>query len=237
MDSTTRSQYQRYVDLYQKFADSWRVTNSSSLFDYAPGTSTPTFTVASWPLEQPLCVLPDTTPVQPATLAVAQRACRAVVGRNRKANCVIDVQVTGEIGFAKTYLLSQKIETGATQVVVIDDKDPTKPEELVVFTASVARVQGKGVPTGTVQFIVDGKQVGAAVKLDARGQARWRTKDLRPGTHQCPHNTCRTRAGRTWQAPVSTNPMSLETNKHPLPISQAKPIRASRAMARAVQNH
>lgn len=176
--------HQRYVDLYQKFADSWRVTNSTSLFDYAPGTSTSTFTVASWPLEQPPCVLPETTPVQPATLAVAQRACRAVVGKNRKADCVFDVQVTGEIGFAKTYMLSQKIETGTTQVVVIDDKDPTRPDELVVFTASVARVQGKGVPTGTVQFIVDGKQVGPAVKLDARGQARWRTKDLRPGTHQ-----------------------------------------------------
>jgi hypothetical protein len=29
---------QRYSDLYGKFADAWRVTNTTSLFDYAPGT-------------------------------------------------------------------------------------------------------------------------------------------------------------------------------------------------------
>ena len=37
------SLHQCYVDLYQTFADAWRVTNSTSLFDYAPGTSTSTF--------------------------------------------------------------------------------------------------------------------------------------------------------------------------------------------------
>ena len=35
----------RYVDLNQKFADAWRVTDANSLFDYGSGTSTSTFTL------------------------------------------------------------------------------------------------------------------------------------------------------------------------------------------------
>ena len=34
--------HDRYVTLYDKFGAAWRVTNSNSLFDYAPGTSTAT---------------------------------------------------------------------------------------------------------------------------------------------------------------------------------------------------
>ena len=51
--------HQRYVDLYEKFESAWRVTNSTTLFDYAPGTSTSTFTIESWPIENPQsCMLP-----------------------------------------------------------------------------------------------------------------------------------------------------------------------------------
>src|SRR5262249_49073914 len=35
--------------LNDKFADAWRVTSATSLFDYAPGTSTATFTDKGWP--------------------------------------------------------------------------------------------------------------------------------------------------------------------------------------------
>ncbi len=38
--------HDRYVDLYVTFADSWRVNNKTSLFDYARGTSTKTFAFA-----------------------------------------------------------------------------------------------------------------------------------------------------------------------------------------------
>jgi hypothetical protein len=180
--------HQRYIDLYQKFADSWRVTDKTSLFVYAPGTSTATFTIASWPPENPPCVLPQTTPVEPATLAVAQRVCRAVTGKNRKEDCIFDVHVTGNTGFAKTYLLSQKIQAGATGVVVSDDRDPSKPEEPVTFTATVARHtpvarRAGGAPTGTVQFTLDGEKAGGPVKLDAKGQARWKTARLQVGDH------------------------------------------------------
>lgn len=178
--------HDRYVDLYQKFGEAWRVTNATSLFDYAPGTSTATFTLKSWPLENPPCVLPQVTPVKPLSLAAARQACAGIRDKQTRANCVFDVRVTGERGFARTYLLSERIARGSTTTTVRDDRDPTKPGEGVVFTATVAR-RARGVdrvPTGTVQFTVDGERAGAPVALDARGRAVWKTAGLRPGTHK-----------------------------------------------------
>src|SRR5262249_7796062 len=104
--------------LYEKFANAWRVTNTTSLFDYAPGTSTKDFTIASWPLEAPQsCVVPPQAgappakpPVKALTLEAARQQCRDIAADDRRANCEQDVMVTGEIGFAKTYLLTQQIE-------------------------------------------------------------------------------------------------------------------------------
>ena len=59
------SPHQRYLDLYGKFADAWRVTDATSLFDYGPGQSTATFNVpAGWPRENPQndpqkCAIPN----------------------------------------------------------------------------------------------------------------------------------------------------------------------------------
>ncbi len=47
------SLHQRFIDLYEKFADAWRVTDKTSLFDYGPGQSTATFTHKDWPTENP----------------------------------------------------------------------------------------------------------------------------------------------------------------------------------------
>ena len=184
--------HDRYVELYEKFADSWRVNNKSSLFDYAPDTSTKTFTFDFWPRETPPYVIPHETVAQPVERKVAQRACREVADKNRNADCVFDVRVTGEIGFAKTYLLSQKIRAGLTSITVRDDRDPTRPNELVTFTATVTRVaaikrqkfRGRRVSAGTVQFMHDGRKVGEPVRLNAKGQARWKESRLEVGKHQ-----------------------------------------------------
>jgi Bacterial Ig-like domain (group 3) len=179
------SLHQRYLALYQTFADAWRVTDQTSLFDYAPGTSTATFTLPSWPQENPPCVIPQNPVARPADPHLAQRLCRAVVGKNRKANCVFDVTVTGEPGFAKLYLLSQRIETGSTTTTVSDDVDPSQVGEWVTFTAIVARNEprGGGAPTGTVQFYLDGSKVGEPVRLDSQGRATWETSRLKVGRH------------------------------------------------------
>lgn len=175
--------HDRYVDLYQKFADAWRVTDKTSLFDYASGTSTDTFTMRDWPLEQPPCVIPRVKPVEPASRLVAQRACQLITNDKAHNNCVFDVMVTGNLGFAKTYLFSQRIQTGpSTTITVYDHKDPTEVEEAVKFTATVQA--GNGVPIGTVQFAFDGNKEGQPVPLDSRGQAMWKTSSLKPGKHR-----------------------------------------------------
>jgi hypothetical protein len=96
----------RFADLYQKFADSWRVDKDTSLFDYARNTSTKTFTNLSWPPEQPSCKIPGAIHSKGVSRDVAERACRKVVGQAHK-NCIFDVMATGNIGFAKSYEVSK----------------------------------------------------------------------------------------------------------------------------------
>ncbi len=109
---------QRYQALYETFADAWRVTDTSSVFDYEPGISTAAFTIDSWPMESPSsCVAPQVpggstavAPQAPMTQAQADRICSAIVDPDRRANCVQDVMATGEAGFAATYLATERIE-------------------------------------------------------------------------------------------------------------------------------
>jgi len=165
---------QRYVDLNQKFADAWRVTGKTSLFDYAPGTSTATFTFPDWPKENPPCTLPEGKPAKPMDPRRAETLCREVTDKDRRADCVFDVTVTGEPGFAKLYLAGQRIQAGATTTLVGIDKGLAQVRDRVTFTAVVSRTApgGRGgAPTGTVQFLVDGKRMGEPVKLDASGRA------------------------------------------------------------------
>lgn len=98
----------RYQELYVKFANAWRVTDATSLFDYAPGTNTATFTVADWPrFPARTCDIQGQTPVQPATQQVAEQACNGVNDAGQKANCIYDVTVTGNPGFGDTYRTAQ----------------------------------------------------------------------------------------------------------------------------------
>jgi hypothetical protein len=110
---------QRYDTLYEKFADAWRVSNETSLFDYAPGTSTATFTVDSWPEATPqTCPAPPGTgngkpALKPLPLEVAQQYCSAVTDEELRAHCVQDVHVTGEPGFAQSYLQTEQVRGNA----------------------------------------------------------------------------------------------------------------------------
>jgi hypothetical protein len=103
--------HERYLILYGRFADAWRVNERTSLFDYAPGTSTASFTMRDWCSEKGDCTLPGATPAQPTTAEVAQSVCEQVVSSAAKANCVFDVMTTGDAGFATTYALAQNSQS------------------------------------------------------------------------------------------------------------------------------
>lgn len=143
---------ERYADLYQKFGNAWRVTDTSSLFDYAPGTSTQSFSISSWPNgESPRsCIVPpvddsQTDPEGPASkppvkalpLEVAKQHCAKIINPNTRENCEQDVRVTGEPGFAKTYLLTEKLELNVMPVVpglIFPEDNGTVLSQPVTFT-------------------------------------------------------------------------------------------------------
>ncbi|HEX3766086.1 MAG TPA: S8 family serine peptidase [Kofleriaceae bacterium] len=181
--------HQRYVDLYTTFANAWRVTAANSLFDYAPGTSTATFTHTSWPPESPPCVLKDNQdpPVQPLDPGTAQQLCRIVTDKVRNQNCINDVMVTGEAGFATIHHISEQIVTGSTQILLDDGQPLTAPQTPATFAATVMRNASDGsgvIPSGTVQFSVDGKPASPPIALDQNGHALWKTAALSAGEHQ-----------------------------------------------------
>ena len=176
----------RYEALYEKFADAWRVNEKDSLFDYAPGASTATFTMKDWPKQNPPCAVPDMKPVEPASEAEAEAACRRVRDENRRADCVFDVRVSGNTGFARAYQVTQRTLAASTTTSLTDDPNPSQAGEWVSFTAFVAPYSSAaaGVPSGTVQFAVEGSSVGESVKVDAKGRATWETSRLKVGANR-----------------------------------------------------
>ena len=94
---------------------------------------------------------------------------------------MFDVAATGAAGFAKAYLLTQRIDEGATGITV---RGNPAPNAQATFTATVARLAAGGrTPAGTVQFMLDGEAAGKPVRLDARGSAKW-TPAAKPGEHR-----------------------------------------------------
>jgi hypothetical protein len=130
-------------------------------------------------------VVPDVKPVEPASDEVAQAACRRVMDETRRADCIFDVKATGNPGFAKTYLVTQRLLADSTTISLTADPDVSQAGELVTFTAFVAsHFAPGGFPSATVQFAVDGSNVGEAVKIDGKGRATWDTSRLKVGTHR-----------------------------------------------------
>jgi hypothetical protein len=86
----------RALDLYRAFGQSFRIKDDESLFDYSPGEATVTFTDRSFP---PLGSKPQLPSA--ADLTRARDVCRlAGVETEALEACVVDVAITGHVGFA-----------------------------------------------------------------------------------------------------------------------------------------
>jgi hypothetical protein len=180
---------QRHIDLNYTFANAWRVNDQNSLFDYLAGTSTDTFTVKDWPAENSTsCVIKGSPQVTPIAVDVARKLCSGVINKNDNANCVKDVAVTGEKGFALAFLETQKVDLGATTTnVLVAQKSSTvtftavvkyqKTEDLIILDKN----QGKSI--GAIQFTLNGSKIGSPVELDEKGVARW-ASDLDAGEYK-----------------------------------------------------
>jgi len=85
--------------LHGPFADSWRVTDDSSLFTYGPGESTATRTDRSFP--QQILSRGDFTADQQAAATSTCTNYQVPAGPGFD-DCVLDVLITGDSGFAAT---------------------------------------------------------------------------------------------------------------------------------------
>lgn len=97
----------RYKVLYEKFADSWRVNATTSLFDYQAGTSTATYTNPAWPGRDGRCRIPNTAPLPQISEAQATKICGDVHVPSFKKSCIADVMATGDRIFADGYVKLQ----------------------------------------------------------------------------------------------------------------------------------
>jgi hypothetical protein len=100
----TTDTHQAYVMLYSQFADAWRVTDAATLFVYDAGKSTASYTIRPYPIEAKAATLANLTPAQ---LAAGDAACTAITDSRLHDNCVYDVGITGDPGFAGSYALVQ----------------------------------------------------------------------------------------------------------------------------------
>ncbi len=115
--------------LHKQFGDSWRISQQESLFDYAPGKNTESYTNRAFPNGfQVLRML------LPAQVQAAEAACRqAGVPSERLEGCLFDVGVTGNADFAKvaanalTNIVRDRIQNEIQQRIPVPVKIPGLP--------------------------------------------------------------------------------------------------------------
>lgn len=103
----------RHAQLNGRFAEAWRVTPATSLFDYAAGTSTATFTDRNWPPRPgTACTVRSTVPAIPVanrpplkgtSLAAAKKICARIEDSAAKRACIFDATVMGDPGVGAAY--------------------------------------------------------------------------------------------------------------------------------------
>jgi hypothetical protein len=95
-----------YEYTYTKFAPAWRVTDATTLFDYAPGKNTASYNVPGFvPLGGPPrpTLYGSATPFDPQARASAETSCAALDDVDLRNQCVYDVAATGDVGFVDSY--------------------------------------------------------------------------------------------------------------------------------------
>ena len=99
-----------YARLYGTFADAWRVTDATSLFDYVAGTSTATYVKPGFPAQGAPMSFAD---LSPTAQSDGLRRCAAVTNPELRQECAYDVSVTGNPGFGGLYQATEPTHQGA----------------------------------------------------------------------------------------------------------------------------
>jgi hypothetical protein len=92
--------------LHGQFADSWRITQAQSLFDYKPGQTTATFTNRSFP-----STFVDASSVPGAAAATQECQADGVTDQYLLADCVIDASAVKDPAVVSHYAQAQVVQT------------------------------------------------------------------------------------------------------------------------------
>jgi len=132
---------QRAQTVYGVFADAWRVTDSTSLFDYDPGKSTATYTIKPFPIESK--TLGDLSADQKSA---GETACSGITDAGAHDDCVFDVSISGQTGFAQGYQADQDFfDSGIAQATASPvSASPTPAAGVVNGAATVIKGENLG---------------------------------------------------------------------------------------------
>jgi FtsP/CotA-like multicopper oxidase with cupredoxin domain len=118
---------------------------------------------------------------------VAGQASYSTSGLGTGAHAV-DATYGGDAAFVTSSSPTLTQTVGATlrdtTVVVTGNRNPSANlGQNIAFTATVRPVIGTGIPAGSVQFNIDGVNVGGVLTMNAQGRATYRTAALSAGSH------------------------------------------------------
>ncbi|HXR22617.1 MAG TPA: VWD domain-containing protein, partial [Acidimicrobiales bacterium] len=142
LDEPWRS-VQDFDVLYQDFAQSWRVSQQSSLFYYPQGTTTASYTELSFP-SRALTV----ASLNPTSVAAAKRDCEAagITNRYLLADCLYDVGATGSACFAAAEAHVQATTGGPTATGLPESSGTVPPSTTTTTTSPPPSTTTTGTP-------------------------------------------------------------------------------------------
>jgi hypothetical protein len=148
------------------------VTFTATVNPDPPGSGSPTGTVAF--------IIDGGTPV---TVALANRQASLSTSALSAGDHTIMAVYSGDPGFnASSSVFTQTVHRLDTTTSLTSSANPARPHQNVVFTATVSAVDAPaGTPGGSVQFLIDGAEVGSSAL--SGGQATFSTADLSAGQH------------------------------------------------------
>lgn len=110
----------RFAVLYRKFANSWRVNDVTSLFDYDGGQTSKSFVDPNWPATTGKC---QTSPLgaplvkEPVPAEAAKQACAVITDKQAREQCMFDVQWLGDTGVVKAYLRTLELRAALQSAI------------------------------------------------------------------------------------------------------------------------
>ena len=135
------------------FADAWRITNDTSLFDYAPGESTE-ITIKNFPAEPDVVTLADLTPEQ---RAAGEARCKNIGISFLHDMCVFDVGYTGVDMFGDIYDITAD---------VVDNRQLTGSAERVRIVNLYVNDDGSTPALDVYGWTTDGPTLVGTVEYD-----------------------------------------------------------------------